>query len=62
MRKLLVLFHVASKFLPHLCLLDQFVSDPAATVIRATGHQVVSECRSVCEEEKAQLLSPLKNS
>ena len=41
------------------CLLDQFVTDPAATVIRATGHQMVSLCRSVSEEEKAQLLYPL---
>ena len=44
------------------CLLDQFVTGPAATVIRATGHQMVSLCRSVCEEEKPQLLSPLINS
>ena len=44
------------------CLLDQFATDPAATVIRAIGHQMVSLCRSVCEEEKAQLLSPLMNS
>ena len=41
---------------------DQFVTDPAATVIRATGHQIVSLCRSVCQEEKAQLPSPLMNS
>ena len=41
---------------------DHFGTDPAATVIRATGHQLVSLCRSVCEEEKAQLLSPLMNS
>ena len=59
---LVVLFHVGFKFLPHFCLLDQFVTDPAATVIRATGHQMVSLCRSVSEEEKAQLLSPLMNS
>ena len=59
LRNLLVLFHVGSKFLPHFCLLDQFVTDPSATVIRATGHQMVSLCRSVCEEEKAQLLPPL---
>ena len=62
MRNLLVLFHVSSKFLPHFCPLDQFVTDPAATVIHATGHQMVSLCRFVCEEEKAQLLSPLMNS
>ena len=45
-----------------LCLLDQFVTDPAATVIRATGHPMVSLCGSLCEEEEAQLLSPLMNS
>ena len=50
MRKLLVLFLVDSNFfLPQLCLLDQFVIDPAATVIRATGHEMVSLYRSVCE-------------
>ena len=41
---------------------DQFGTDPAATVIRATGHQLVSLCRSVCAEEKTQLLCPLMNS
>ena len=49
MRNLLVLFHVDSEFLPHLCLLGKFVNHPAATVIGATGHQMVSLCRSVCE-------------
>ena len=44
------------------CLLDQFVTHPAATVVGATGHQMVSLCRSVCEEDKAQMLSPLWNS
>ena len=63
MRKLLVLFQVGSKFFNiFVCFADQFVTDPAATVIRATGHQMVSLCRSVCEEEKALLLSPLMNS
>ena len=38
------------------------MTDPAATVNRATGHQMVSLCRSFCEEEKAQLLSPFMNS
>ena len=59
MRNLLVLFQVFTIFLS---VTDQFVTDPAATLIRATGHQMVSLCRSVCEEEKAQLLSPLMNS
>ena len=43
------------------CLLDQFVTDPAATVNRATGHQMVSLCRSVCEEDEVQMLSALRN-
>ena len=59
MGNLLVLFQVGSKFLPYSFFADQFVTDPAATVIRATGHLMVSFCRSVCEEEKVQLLSPL---
>ena len=62
LRNLLVLFLVDSKCLPHLCLLDQFVTDPAATVNRDTGHQMVSLCRSTCEEVKAQMLSLLNNS
>ena len=44
------------------CIVDQFVADPIATVIHATGHQLVSLCRSVCEEEKTQWLPPLMNS
>ena len=44
------------------CIVDQFVADPAATVIHATGHQLVSLCHSVCEEEKSQRLPPLMNS
>ena len=42
-------------------LMDQFVTNLAATVIRATGYQMVSVFCSVCEEKKAQLLSPLMN-
>ena len=62
MRNLLVLFQVGSKFLPYFFFADQFVTVPAATVIRATGHQMVLLGRSICEEEKAQLLSPLMSS
>ena len=62
MRNLLVLFLVHSNFSSHLSLLDQFVTNPAATVIRATAHQMVSFCHSVCEEGKAKLLSPIMNS
>ena len=63
MRILLVLFQVGSKFLPYfLFFADQFVTDPAATVIRATGHPMVSLWRFIYEEEKAQFLSPLMSS
>ena len=63
MRNLLLLFQVGAKFFTiFVVFTDQFGTDPAATVIRAIGHQLVSLCRSVCEEEKAQLLSPLMNS
>ena len=58
MRNLLVLFQAGSKFLTNFLLFaDQFVTDPAAT-----GHPMVSLCCSICEEEKAQLLSPLMSS
>ena len=42
--------------------LDQFVTDLAGTAIHATGHQHVSSCRSVCAEEKTQILYPQMNS
>ena len=35
------------------------MTDPAATVVHATGHQIVSVCRSGCEEETALLLNSL---
>ena len=63
MSNLLVLFQVGAKFFTiFVWFADQFGTDPDATVIRATGHQMVSLCRAVCEEERAQLLSPLMNS
>ena len=49
-------------FFTTIVLLDQFVTDPTASVIRATGHHMVSLSLSVCEEEKAQLQSPLMKS
>ena len=41
-----------SNIAPHLCfvILDHFNNDPVATPIRATGHQLVTLCRSVCAE------------
>ena len=59
MRNLLVLFPIGSKF--HLIFAFQINSspNPAATVVHATGHQIICLCRSVSEVEKAQLLNPL---
>ena len=42
--------------------LDHFSADPAITPINATGHQLVSLCRSVCAEERAQILDPIVTS
>ena len=38
MTKLLVSFHVGCRFYHISCVVDQCVTDPAATVNRATGH------------------------
>ena len=62
MRSFLVLFLFDAKFLPLLCLLDQFVADSAATAIHATGRQLVPLCRSVRAEDRTQILDPLINS
>ena len=42
--------------------LDHFAVDPVITPMRATGHQLVTLCRSVCAEERAQILDPLMGS
>ena len=42
--------------------LDHFAVDPAITPVRATGRQLVTLCRSVCAEERAQILDPLMGS
>ena len=62
MRNLLVLFLISSRF--HLIFAFKINSSPntAATVVHATGHQIVCFCRSVSEVEKDQLLNPLLNS
>ena len=62
MRKLLVLFLIGSRF--HLIFAFKINSspNPAATVVHASGHQIVWFCRSVSDVEKAQLLNPLMNS
>ena len=55
------MFLVDSQFSPHWCLLDQFVTDLAATEVHATGHQLVSLWPSVCAEENTQISNPLIN-
>ena len=50
------LLHVCNPYFP---VLDQYTGDPSSSMIRATGHQLVSLSRSVVEEEKNQLLGPL---
>ena len=62
MSNLRVLFLNGSRF--HLIFAFLINSSPnaAATVVHATGHQIVCLCRSVSEVEKAQLLNPLMNS
>ena len=52
-----------SLWVPHLLnCLDPFAVDPAITPVRATGHQLVKLCRSVCAEERLQILDTLMGS
>ena len=53
-----VVIHDCSSFLV-LVISDHFSNDPVATPINATGHQLVTLCRSISAEEKAQILEPL---
>ena len=60
LRNCLVASHGVSSF--HCSVSDHFSADPAITPINATGHQLVSLCRSVCAEERAQILDPIVTS
>ena len=62
MKNLLVLFLIGSRFHLIFAFKNSSSPNPAATVVHATGHQIVCFCRSVSEPEKAQLLNPLLNS
>ena len=42
--------------------LDQFPVDPKIPPINATGHQLVTLCRAICSEERAQVLDQLMGS
>ena len=50
--------------IPHFdcSVLDHFSTDPAITLINATDHQLVILCRSVCAEERAQIVEPIVTS
>ena len=43
------LLHVCDSIFPAL---DQYSGDPSSSLSQATGHQLVSLCHSVVEEEK----------
>ena len=53
------LLHAFNSYFPAL---DQYSGDPSSSINQATGHQLVSLCRSVVEEENNQLLSSLMTS
>ena len=53
------LLHVCN---PYFHVLDQYIGDFPPSMIRATGLQLVSLCRSMVEEERNQLLSPVMTS
>ena len=53
------LLHAFNFYFPAL---DQYYGDPSSSLIQATGHQLVSLCRSAVEKEKNQLLGALMTS
>ena len=53
------LLHVCNTFF---AVLDQYSGHPSSSLFLATGHQLVSLCRSVEQEERNQLLGPLMTS
>ena len=61
MRNLLVLFLIGSRVSLIFAFQINSSPNPAATVVHATGHQIICLCRSVSEVETAQLLNPLMN-
>ena len=62
MRNLLVLFLIGSRFHLFFAFKINLSPNPAATVVHATGHQIVCFCRSVSGVEKAQLPNPVMKS
>ena len=57
------IFLVALQFLNSVVfVLDNFSPAPAITPINAKGHQLVTLCRSICVEDRAQILDPIVTS
>ena len=54
---LLVKVLIESTF-ARLLALDQLSADPASTLVRATGRQIVTPCKAVCEGKKHIFGSP----
>ena len=62
-RQRFTLFVGICSLVPHLILIapcflatESFSADPASTAIAATGHQLVSFCRSVCDKNHSYLI------
>ena len=53
------LVHVCDSYFP---VLDQYSGDSSSSLIQTTGHQLLSLCLSLVEEEKSQLLGSLLTS
>ena len=48
---------MAPCFLPRFWHLDQIINDPTITFVHATGHELVTRRRSVCTDEKTQIVN-----
>ena len=49
-------------FISSVVVSDHFSTDPAATPYNATGYQLVTQCQSICAEERAQISELLMSS
>ena len=60
-RDIFVAFHDCSSFLV-LAVSEHFSNDPDVTSNDATGHQLITLCRPICAEVRAQIMEPLMSS
>ena len=52
----------AWRFFTSIVLLDHFSAHPAIIPINSTGPQLVTLCRPICAEERAQIFDPIVTS